>query len=291
MRELLLETGFSLDEVELWENLKKQAGDRLDDIKSEYLSRKLDISAATSMAAQALSDMHPYTATLLFVLECVPFMEKEYANRGLPRQMFLDTVTDIHCKIVECRELNGIFGTSVGWWFDRFIFLERLTFGRLQYDIKTHDGERVVFGENVLERGDLVLDCHISSNGRLFEEDCIKSYRQAWEYFAPQLKDGVLPIICWSWLLYPDYLPVFGENSNTGRFARHFHIYRKDPDEKAVTIVLEKVFKVRTVDDVSLLDETTSMQKRFKEYLKTSKSFGNAAGVIFFDGDNILTQR
>ncbi len=289
MTELLLEIGLTESQIELYKSFKAQYGTKLEKIKNDYLEKKIDISTSFQKAKEILPEIHSYTVELLFVIECLPAMKENHLKKGISEKMFLDSARDLTYKIKECHALSGIFGITAGWWYDRFIFATRLTFSRLQYDVNVYEGERVEYGGHTLEKGDFVLDCHIHSGGPLLEEDCISSYREAFEYFRGKIKNGVIPIICWSWLLYPDYMTVFGENSNTGRFARHFHIYRTDPDEKQISTVLLHVFNTDTLSDT--LPSATSMQRRFKEYFDTSKSYGNAAGIIFFDGENILTKR
>ncbi len=289
MIKLLTEIGFTEEQLELYKSYKEQYKDKLDEIKSDYLNQKININEALQAAKDTLPDVHPHTVELLFVIECFPAMKENHLKKGLSEKIFLDSARDLTYKIRECYDLTGVFGIRVGWWYDRFIFATRLTFSRLQYDVNVYGGETVEYAGNTLEKGDFVLDCHIHSGGRLLEEDCIASYREAWEFFCDKTKNGVLPIICLSWLLFPDYMAVFGENSNTGRFARHFYIYRTDCDESRASAVLNNVFNTTEFSDKLPCD--TSMQRKFIEYFKTSKSFGIGAGVIFFDGESILTKR
>lgn len=289
MTELLIQIGFTNEQLELYKELKKQYGTKLDTIRDAYLEHSLNISEALGKAKEELFELHPYTVELLFVIECLPAMKDNHLKNGISEKIFLDSAKDLVYKIKECGDATGVFGITTGWWYDRFIFATRLTFSRLQYDVNIYDGEKIEYAGHTLDKGDFVLGCHIHSNGPLPEEACISSYREAWEYFRDKTKNGVLPIICWSWLLYPDYMDVFGETSNIGRFARHFHIYRADPDENQISTVLARVFSTDKYSEN--LPCETSLQKRFKEYFKTSNSFGNGAGIIFFDGENVLTKR
>ena len=289
MIKLLTEIGFTDEQIELYKKHKSQYGEKLDKIKNDYLEQKINMNEALQASKDTLPDIHPHTVELLFIIECLPAMKENHLKKGLSEKIFLDSARDLTYKIRECYDLTGVIGIMVGWWYDRFIFATRLTFSRLQYDVNVYCGETVEYAGNTLEKGDFVLDCHIHSGGRLLEEDCIASYREAWEFFRDKTKNGILPIICRSWLLFPDYMTVFGENSNTGRFARHFHIYGTDVDEAQISTVLSHVFNTSKLSDN--LPCNTSMQRRFIEYFKISKSFGNGAGVIFFDGENVLTKR
>ena len=289
MTELLRDIGFTEQQIALYTELKKGYGASLETIKNDYLEKKIEMSTALQRSKEALPDLHPYTVDLIFVIECLPAMKDNHEKSGIPEKIFFDSARDLTYKIRECYDASGIFGINVGWWYDRFIFATRLTFSRLQYDVNTYSGEPIEYGGNTLEAGDFYLGCHIHSGGPLIEEDCISSYREAWEYFRDRLKNSVLPITCISWLLYPDYMTAFGENSNIGRFARHFHIYLKDSKEHLISTVLARVFNNAPLSDD--LPEKTSLQRRFKEYFKTSNSYGNGAGIIFFDGENVLTKR
>jgi len=289
MKKLLSEIGFTEEQIALYTELKAYFGNALDEIRDDYLSKKIDMSTALQKSKEALPDIHPYTVELAFVIECLPAMKENHIKNGISEKIFLDSARDLTYKIRECKEATDVFGISVGWWYDRFIFATRLTFSRLQYDVNIHSGDTIEFNGHVIENGDFYLGCHIHSEGPLHEEDCIVSYKEAWEYFRDKAKNGVLPITCVSWLLYPDYMEAFGENSNIGRFARHFHIYRIDRRDDLISTVLARVFNNLPLSDS--LPETTSLQRRFKEYFKKSTSFGNGAGVIFFDGEKVLTQR
>ncbi len=289
MTELLCTIGFTEEQLCKYAELKKDCGTKLDAIRDDYLAKKIQMAEALQRSKEALPDIHPYTVELLFVIECLPAMEENHEKSGIPKKIFIDSARDLTYKIRECKEASGIFGINVGWWYDRFIFATRLTFSRLQYDVNIYDGETVEYNGNTLEAGDFYLGCHIHSEGPLLEEDCITSYREAWEYFHEKTKNGILTITCLSWLLYPDYMKAFGENSNIGRFAKHFHIYRADSKDWLISTVLARVFNNEPLSDD--LPEKTSLQRRFKEYFKTTKSYGNGAGIIFFDGENILTKR
>lgn len=289
MTELLSKIGFTEEQCIKYIELKKRYGTMLDSIRDEYLDKRLEMWQALEKAKEKLPNLHPYEVELAFVIECLPAMKENHEKAGLSEKIFLDSAKDLTYKIRECGEAHKIFGISVGWWYDRFIFATRLTFSRLQYDVNTYSGEKIEYNGITLEDGDLYLGCHIHSDGPLLEEDCIASYKEAWEYFRDKTKNGILAITCLSWLLFPDYMSVFGENSNIGRFARHYHIYRIDSDEKQISTVLARVFNNAPLSDD--LPENTSLQRKFKEYFKTSKSYGNGGGVIFFDGENVLTRR
>ena len=147
----------------------------------------------------------------------------------------------------------------------------------------------VTVDDFTLNKGDFVLRCHIPSGGPLKPELCRESFQIAYEFFTDRLKDGILPIVCRSWLLYPDYTDVFGENSNTVDFAKNFKIISVHETEG-----FDEAWRVFGVDyegDVSKLPTDTTLQRNFIEYIKEGKAFGGGTGVLLFDGKEVLTRR
>ena len=197
-------------------------------------------------------------------------------------------MADIRCKTQECLALHGIFGTFVGYWYEGFFKLTRFAFGRLQFDVKRHEGEdRCIAGHRVTE-GDFKLSCHIPSAGPLHHEACLDAYRKAYAYFAPELKDNHLVVDCNSWLLFPDYLPIFRENApNTYRFVQDYTVV--STTERETFSVGWRVFGVPvTARDTAGLPDDTRLRRGFLKYISAGGAFGTAVGYLIFDGEKIL---
>ena len=110
----------------------------------------------------------------------------------------------------------------------------------------------------------------------------------AYALFPKRVKNGILPVFCGSWLLYPDYAEVFGANSNIIKFAKDFHIFFVQIQETFRDGW--RVFNTLCYDNPDLLIQSTSMQKNFVRYIKENRPFGSGTGILLFDGEKVITQ-
>ena len=290
--EILKKIDFTDEEIALYKKYKAIAGDVLTPIKSDYLAKKFDLIKAMELAEATLPDINNLTVRLLFMLECTEEIHNGYIKAGLGYDTFILAMRDIRCKVNESLAINNVFGLRPTSWFDRFVFTYCFPFKRLQFDLHPFPHPTVKAAGHTLEKGDFALSCHIPSMGRLLHDDCIESYKQAYAYFEDKLKDGVLPIVCYSWLLYPRYLEAFGLDSNTGLFAGDFHIFSTITSEDRKGDIYSRVFNT---DDLTApldtLPQNTSMQRSFVEYIKKhNHAYGFSRGIIFFDGEKVLTK-
>lgn len=245
--------------------------------------------AAEKSRNQLLPNMHEYTADLLFLLECAVLLREKYVKNNIGIDIYTDTMKDLKYKLDECKKVKGVFGNFVSWWYREFFEMERFALGRLQYDIREYDGEDMVVKGFEIKKGDFILACHIPSSGPLTREECMASYKKAHSFFTPRLCGNILPVICSTWLFFPQYENVFGENSNTVKFARDFELIKVEETEKFNDSW--RLFGVKYEGDVDILPTDTSLQKKFVDYIKEEKPFGLATGILLFDGERVITGR
>ena len=286
--EFLSEIGFTNEMTEQYVYYVNILDDKIIPICEAYFQEQVTFKEALVRATElATEQISSYTTELMFVIEAARFLEIRYHDEGVPRQIFIDSMKDIPCKIRECMTAKGVFGTFVAWWYDRFFDMTRMAFGRLQYDIETYHGDTIDINGYQIENGNLVLGCHIPSAGALHHDLCLDSYKRAYDYFGRKLKGGILPIHCHSWLLYKPYIPVFGEKSNIYNFMCDFAIYQTEYSGKFDEWrVFGKEFDVH--NDVLPMD--TRLQRNFVEYIKKGGTFGTGNGIILFDGEKVLTR-
>ena len=231
--DFLTEIGFTQEMIEQYVSYANILDDKIIPICKAYFCDEITFKEALNQAEQLETEnVSRYTADLIFIIEATKYLEERYLQRGVPRHIFVDSMKDITCKVRECLSVKGVFGTFVAWWYDRFFDMTRMAFGRLQYDINEYPRESISIGKFEMNHGDFVLSCHIPSDGPLYHELCIDSYKKAYEFFRDKLKDGILPIHCHSWLLYKPFIPVFGEKSNIYDFMCDFEIFRIDHSGK-----------------------------------------------------------
>ena len=217
--------GFTANQQDTYYKYKKLIGDTADKFAKEYmLGNMTQKEALEAFYAEKNENVHKYTADLIFLLECSGYLLEKYKEKGLSEDLFIGAMCDIKYKLDECINVKGVFGTFVVWWFDGFFKMKRFAIGRLQYDVISFEEDEEYDGK-LFKKGDLCLSCHIPSSGPLTPRLCTESYRLAYRFFSGRLTNGILPIKCSSWLLYPSYLPVFGEESNVGKFVKSFKIH------------------------------------------------------------------
>ena len=292
MEKLLAEIGFAEEDIKEYKKYEELDGGKISALAKEYMNGIISYADAVEKAHTA--NMHEYTADLLFVVECASLLEKKYEEKGIARERYIDAMRDIKYKLDECKIAKGVFGIFAIKWFEGYFALGRMVFGRLQYGFGGYDREPVTIKGYHIETGEFILACHIPSGGPLKPEMCIESFKMAYEFFKDKLKDGILIIICSSWLLCPKYIgPVFPETSNTAAFAKYFEITEERNHDKFYESW--RVFGVEYDGNPDNLPTDTGMRRRFVEYIKANKDnpepFGAATGIILFDGEKVLTQR
>ena len=226
-----------------------------------------------------------YTVDMLFFLHCTEPMRALYREKGIDEEIYWNSLSDLTCKLIECKKVYGYYGSSTKNWFPRFLRAEAFALGRLQYERKPFVLDSY---KDLLKKDELVCKCHIPSSGPLLFEDVLASLKQAYEFYAPYRKNGVLPILCDSWLLYPPVAELFDPSSNTARFYRIFEIIHEKPSLSNHDFW--RVFNLPyTPENLQNAPEDSSMQRKIKQFLLNGNCMGAGMGLILFDGQTILT--
>jgi hypothetical protein len=223
---------------------------------------------------------------MIFLLICSERLHKLYKEKGYSDELFYDTVRDLTYKLYECHFVYGIWGTFVFWWYHRFFRLDLFAHGRLQFERKAFPLKE--YGD-VLREGDTVYFCHIPSSGPLTPESVQDSLKRAYAFFKPELKNGILPVYCNSWLLYPPHAPLFPSGSNLARFYEIFDIieYEEDVGNKDFCRIFGTHYSPKLLED---LPEDNTLRKNFKHFLLNGGCMGLGKGIILFDGEKIINK-
>jgi len=101
-------------------------------------------------------------------------------------------------------------------------------------------------------------------------------------------RDGVLPVTCHSWLLYPPHRVLFGEN--TKAFYDLFDIVSQDAstDNADYWRIFNTPFSAQALAHAP---EDTAMRRRFKQFLLAGNMMGSGYGLLLFDGERVLTRK
>lgn len=233
------------------------------------LSQMMEISTAAQAyetLMSALGEDEGSIRMLLCQLECARRDEARYAQRGISRTVFVDTMKCFTRFIRECGEKNqGRLFFDRGWWSYRQVAMTLFRVGALEYEFRRHEGERA-------------LSIHIPSDADLSPASVDASLAAAERMFAQCYPDApVKHIICNSWLLSPTLRQLLPEQSRILAFQRRFEILREDNTHNAC---LNWVFQTDGEVDYATLPEHTSLQRKAKAYLLAGGVIGSAYGVM-----------
>ena len=233
----------------------------------------------------------PFTVWLLLFMQAAERAKIDYAKRGVKEEIFWDTFSDLRCKAIECKEIEGVWGIFVAFWYPIFYSCDIVKLGRLEYENQTYPYEEpYTFGGITVKKGDPVKSIHIPSSGESFSREArLRSLQQAYRFFRPELNDSPLVCICHSWLLYPEYGKLLMPPSNIADFSGDFDIIRQEDEESFGDAwrVFGRSYKGAVAD----LPTKTSLQRSFKAHLLAGGKAGEGFGVLIFDGERILNAK
>lgn len=253
-----------------------------------YISGDTDITAAASSLYTIADRLNIPHRTMDFVfVACASsrlrdtFREKAYAD-----SLFWDTMTDLHCKVEECRTVYGEWGVDCLLWYDLFFQCRLFWLGRLQYERRQAPlDEPITVGGYTVQPGDTVYSIHIPSSGPLTREARLDSYRRAYDFFKDELQGKPLVCCCLSWLLFPANREIFPPHLNTVDFMNDFKIVGSELNQFRD---LWRVFGTPYNGDLSALPRDNTMRRAFGEWLDRGGQPGYGVGFFVFDGETII---
>lgn len=247
----------------------------------------LDETLVTISSFSKELDISEYTLHFVFLMNCTDILLENYKREHIDEQIFWDTMDDFRCKLLECYEVMGVWGTFVAGWFADFLNMKRFALGRFQYEEIFFEGKTYNKNSIVLNNGDKVYNFHIPSSGKGLDKFVrIASYRKAYDFFGFKDKGGILILVCNSWLLYEELQNILPKNSNILDFMHDFDIVLSIDKENFDDSwrVFGKYHKM----PLEQLPIDTSLRKAIVEHLLAGRKMGNGFGIIAFDGNKII---
>lgn len=221
-----------------------------------------------------------YTINLILVLVCAKNVKALYDKKGVPEQVYFDTMSDISYKLQECKKLHNIWGIFSLDWYRGIFSLRTFKLGRLEYEIMPFPLDAY---KNLVKKGDIVYSCYIPSAGPLTPESVIDSLKRAYKFFG--IKDKLI-VYCNSWLIYPAHYELFPQGSNLRAFYDLYEII--DEEHPTNNGNLWRIFYKSANTPIDELPANTTLQRNFKEYLKKGNYIGVGVGMLVFDGEKII---
>lgn len=251
----------------------------------QYVTRDL-VTPVIELSEKA--NLHEYTVWLLLVVAASKTAMQEFAKKGADEQIFWDTFTDLRYKLLECKQVKGVWGTFVAHWYRKLLLANVIKLGRLEYESRTFAfDEPYVFGDLTFKGEVDVKSVHIPSAPEKFDFPArLDSYKKAYKFFTGCEKGRPMIFICHSWLLFTPYKEILSPKSNIVDFMNDFDIIRLEETERFGDAW--RIFGDEATKSPEDLPEKTSLQRIFKQYLMQNKPVGLGLGVIIFDGEKIL---
>lgn len=228
-----------------------------------------------------------YTLHFVFLINCTDILFENYKRANINEHIFWETMDDFRCKLLECHEVNRVWGTFVAGWFAGFLNMKRFALGRFQYEEGVYKGDTYEKNGIILGKGDRVYNFHIPSSGKPFDKTArLASYRKAFEFYGCKEKGKNLILVCDSWLLHKKYEEILPETSNILDFMHDFDIVSSLEEENFNDSW--RVFGGYHKLPIEQWPQDNSLRKAIAGHLLSGEKMGSGYGIVIFDGNNII---
>lgn len=217
-----------------------------------------------------ITDMEAGLLPLAIVAHLTEYVLEKNAALGIPREQTIETLRDVNVWLDGYYEQEGVRAFCEYCWLRRHFTGDLFTVGRLQFRLDHNYG--------LAPDGEMIIDTHIPRGGKLTEEECLKSFAMAEEFFDKHFPGhGAKYFYCHSWLLSKDLEKVCGEGSNVLKFSRLWNYVDCAPDYSAQAV--RHVFGINFVrDDINEFPENTSLQRKIKAYMLAGNDVNIGSG-------------
>lgn len=254
--------------------------DGFEELLRHYESDKnMDYGRAFEKMAEisAKAGIHKYTGDFLMLVCFSRTLRKYYQEEGIDEEIWYTSMCDLKYKLGECRDVYGIWGTFVSWWFNGFFDMTRFGFLKLQFEICSF-GYHYEKNGIVLTPESRVLNTHIPRTGERLDPGSVrKSYEMGGRFFQERFRIDPVAFVCESWLLFPRNKEVLSPGSNLFSFISGYDILRVDEyDDYSESW---RLFDVNYEGDVEKLPQDTTLRRAYAEWIRKGEKMGCAYGV------------
>ena len=206
----------------------------------------------------------------LLLLSATQSLAEAYRLRGIPRQVLVDTLSDIPLWMNNCETHFGYQGMLEFPWLSNHMRMRLFRLGRLEFE-KLDSPWELSPEKTGVRKGEKVISIHSPQGEKLAIDRVKESLILGMDFWGRDL-----PYLCHSWLLYPGLRDILPQNSNIIQFQNEFQLAETDFNEREAEW---RIFG-KTESDPQNYPEETSLQKNAKKYLLSGRKLGNGLGIL-----------
>ena len=261
-------------------NAQQHLEKEIEQILSEYENDKFCEYAVLINRMKEISEkagIHEFEGNILLLAGMARRLKAYYQQEDLDERIWFQSMSDLKYKVLECKDVFGIWGLARPLWFEGFFNMTRFGLNRLQFELVPL---RLPYQKEgfSLQEGMQVINVHIPRSGiRLYKEIVDASYKEAALFFKERYGLEQIVFVCDSWLLYPKNLEVLSPGSNLYSFITDYDIVQwgEYQDYEQVWRLFDKNYE----SDVDKLPQDTSLRKAYADWIRLGKKTGWGYGV------------
>ena len=211
---------------------------------------------------------------LALSLELALRAERLYKENNIQNDIYLNTMSDILIWCENCFENCGEYGIDNIDWLLRHFNLKLFRLGRLQFEPVINQ-EDFILNSIIVKSGKAILNVHIPQGEKLDYGECLKSYKNAYEFFNRKYNI----FVCDSWLINPKLKTILSPQSNIIKFQNNYTVISENANSRQCE---ERVFH-DIKDNPAEYPENSVLQRSLKKALINGESFGMAFGGFLYE--------
>ena len=187
-----------------------------------------------------------------------------YRQWGIPKEIYLDTFSDIALWEREYFEAHGAHGLTETEWLAHHVRMEIFRLGSLQFQPQKEPLEEVWKSAGI-DGTEMVLNVHIPKGADLDTGAVRQSYVRALDFWGC----GSAVLLCESWLLSPQLGELLPQKSRIRSFAKEFYVIAVEESSRQAE---ERIFGAVKADPRDYPENGTSLQLAARRHLITGGS-------------------
>ncbi len=202
-------------------------------------------------------------------------VEQEYARRGIPHEILMDTLSDLRRWTIVWSELKGELSFNELRWMKSHMRCRLFQLGSLHFAMAPTDTS---IPEYAIAEGEPVIEVHIPAGTDLSDEACTRSFAEAKTFFASYFPDYTYRFFtCHSWLLDSTLKQFLKPESNIIGFQNRFSVVKTRPSISIIRFLFRWDMTLETLPQAV---PATRFAEQVKQHLLSGGEFHVALGLI-----------